>query len=179
MDSRYGPQSVPGRHVPRPPWERPAIAGAPPPPAPPRSRHKRRSAWLAGVLVVVLLVWFGGVAAFRTGVRLPSVPAAEFVPPDGQRHPAKLQQAGTRSQATVENAWVRGKYIGVSVSPFLYRYMVPPPDTPRSQVEDVRWWREAVLPGDSQQAPRYRVFSITDGGIRLHGQDWGQLGRVS
>lgn len=166
------------RPSPRPPWE----AGSGPvvaPPAPPvpatRPHAPRRRTWLAFGLVVALLAWFAVAAAFRlSDGGLPRTAASRFVPADGYRHPAVFGQDGKQAQAMVEDARLRGAQLRWAVSPTLFKATAPPPGVRGARVEGLRWWREGIVAPGSE--PRYRVFSVTDDGVRLHGQDWGRRG---
>lgn len=168
MDSRRGRSTGRGPQRLRPPWEAgPVQVAAPPAP--------RRRTWLAFGLVIALLVWFGAVAsAGLLTVGLPSTAASRFVPADGYRRMAVVGEDGRRLQAMVEDARLRGTQLRWAVSPSLFKALPPPPGVRGDAVAGVRWWREGITnPGGD---PRYRVFSVTDDGVRLHGQDWGQRG---
>lgn len=146
-------------------------------PQPSDAPRRARRTWLAATLVLVLLAWFGGAAAFGlTASELPRTTASSFVPADAYRDSALFDQGGMQSQAMLENARVRGPTLGTGVSPYLFRYMVLPPGVTRDQGRDVQWWRESLISGASGQPARYRVFSTTEDGVRMHGQDWGTLG---
>ncbi|HEX6447232.1 MAG TPA: PQQ-binding-like beta-propeller repeat protein [Streptosporangiales bacterium] len=151
---------------------------APPLPHPssaPAAHGTRRRTWPAFVLVLALLAWFGGFTAVGlSGDRLPRTAASRFVPPDGYRRMAVFGQDGERSQAMVEDARLQGTQLRWAISPSLYKALVPPPGVRGNAVADVRWWREGI--GGPGAEPRYRVLSVTGDGVRLHGQDWGQLG---
>lgn len=181
MESRHGWSAGPSRPPPRPPWEADA-GGVLAPPASPVSgspasgpRRPRSRTWLAFGLVLALLAWFGGVAAFRlSGDDLPRTAASGYVPADGYRQMAVFGQGGRRLQAMVEDARLRGVQLRWAMSSSLVKALAPPPGVRGDAVADIRWWREGVTGPGSQ--PRYRAFSVTDDGVRLHGQDWGRLG---
>lgn len=177
MDVPHRPPT-PGPHVPRPPWET-AAHGQPPrhPPPPPAPRRPRARTWLVATLVLALLTWLAGVASFgHAAGQLPATAASEFVPDDAHRALALYTNRGQQSQAMVESSRVRGLFLPWSLSPKMVEAMVPPPGVSPEAVDRVRWWREAVIPASTAETARYRLFSITDAGIRFHGQDWGQLG---
>lgn len=171
----------PGRQPPRPPWEAspgPVVAPpAPPVPGSPAagSHGAALRTSLALGLVLALLAWVGGVTASRLSADdLPRTAASRFVPADGYRQMAVFGQGGERLQAMVENARLRGTQLRWAISPSLFKALALPPGVRGEGVADVRWWREGIAGPGSE--PRYRVFSVTDEGVRLHGQDWGQLG---
>ncbi|MDN5725555.1 MAG: PQQ-binding-like beta-propeller repeat protein [Propionibacteriales bacterium] len=144
----------------------------------PSNQTTRRSGWVPTVLIAgalgLVLVWLTGVAAL-TGVGLgdPSVPVRRFAPADAGVTSVQWDPGvgGPRTGEVEQARFVGSVVLSAVPQPFLVRTEpVREPD-----LSSTRWWRESVR-DSSGETPRVRLRSVTEGGIRMHGQSWGANG---
>lgn len=154
-----GPNPLPGS-APTPPADTPPAETKPP--------RRHGTALVAGA-IALLLLWFGTLTAVVGAEESwPDTDAAQFVPEDGHRNPAAIELDGTRDMATREHGHVRGSTITRSMSLPAYILL----DLPAG---DPHWWRETVHPEIA--VPHWqRIRTVSEDGVRLHVQDWTDLG---
>lgn len=130
---------------------------------------------LIGVLILLLATALG--VWLHLGLRPPSLPATaatHFVAADGSRGFADFTLSGKVDPAMVENAQLVGAGILSGVPRGMFDRTSAVPGVDRAQA---RWAREdLVLLTDNGINSRFRLRSVTDQGVRLHGQSWGRMG---
>lgn len=131
-------------------------------------------------MVLTLVILAGAGVAVAATVTDPYAHDIRFLPADGAADPVRLQvgdpeaPSGDPVSATVEHALITGGDITVAAPYNQLRASPSPSDRPPTEH---LWWREVLATGSLYApAPRIRLRSVTEDGVRLHSQGWDQQG---